>query len=185
MSMEVRQIGAGIFAINDVLSKEECGNFIEQSEREGYDIATVKTEKGVKFITEIRNNQRVLYKNDELAIKLWERVSSLVPPKIGNSVAVGLNELFRFYKYGHGQKFKKHVDESFIRNDEEASYYTFMVYLNEGYEGGETSFDEKIVKGQTGMALVFLHSLAHEGAEVLAGIKYVLRTDIMYRLQAE
>lgn len=182
--MEVRQIAKEIFTISNVLSGEECKDFIKQSEREGYEIATVETEKGKKFIADVRNNQRVLYKNDELAAKLWERVSSLVPQKIGNSVAVGLNELFRFYKYGHGQKFKKHVDESFIRNGEEASYYTFMIYLNEGYKGGETSFDEKIVKGETGMGLVFLHSLAHEGNEVLEGVKYVLRTDIMYRLKA-
>lgn len=183
--MEVRQIATGIFTISDVLSKEECGGFIEKSEMEGYEIATVETESGTKFITEVRNNQRVLHRNDELAVKLWEKVSSFVPPKIGNSVAIGLNELFRFYKYENGQKFKKHIDESFIRNNEEASYYTFMIYLNEGYEGGETAFDEVIVKGETGMALVFLHSLAHEGTEVLKGEKYVLRTDVMYRLKAE
>jgi hypothetical protein len=31
------------------------------------------------------------------------------------------------------------------------------------------------------MALIFLHSLYHEGSEVTQGVKYVLRTDIMYR----
>jgi hypothetical protein len=54
--------------------------------------------------------------------------------------------------------------------------------LNDDYEGGETKFNMTSVKGRKGMALVFLHSLPHEGAEVKSGIKYVLRTDIMYRL---
>ena len=57
-----------------------------------------------------------------------------------------------------------------------------MIYLNDDYEGGETKFNMTSVKGRKGMALVFLHSLPHEGAEVKSGIKYVLRTDIMYRL---
>lgn len=181
--MKVKQIANEIFTISDFLSAEECRFFIEQSEDKGYEDATVETEKGTRLITEVRNNQRVLYKNDELAMKLWERVSSLVPQQIGNSVAVSLNELFRFYKYRPGQKFKRHIDESFIRNEEEASYYTFMIYLNDEYEGGETSFDAVSVKGEKGMALVFLHSLAHEGGEVLKGIKYVLRTDVMYKLK--
>jgi len=33
------------------------------------------------------------------------------------------------------------------------------------------------------MALWFLHALPHEGATVSKGVKYVLRTDIMYRLE--
>jgi len=33
-----------------------------------------------------------------------------------------------------------------------------------------------------GMALIFLHKLYHEGSEVLEGRKYVLRSDIMYKL---
>ena len=32
------------------------------------------------------------------------------------------------------------------------------------------------------MALIFLHSLYHEGNEVTQGVKYVLRSDVMYRL---
>jgi hypothetical protein len=31
------------------------------------------------------------------------------------------------------------------------------------------------------MALIFLHSIWHEGAVVQSGQKYVLRTDVMYK----
>lgn len=57
---------------------------------------------------------------------------------------------------------------------------TFMIYLNEGYTGGETRFESVSVAGKPGMALVFEHELLHEGAEVTAGVKYVLRSDVMY-----
>lgn len=62
--------------------------------------------------------------------------------------------------------------------------------------GGETQFFTDLdqvarrcpyltVKPTTGAALVFRHSIWHEGAEgamVRSGEKYVLRTDVMYKL---
>ncbi len=37
------------------------------------------------------------------------------------------------------------------------------------------------VKPECGKALVFFHRQLHEGAAVIRGRKYVLRSDIMYR----
>ena len=58
-----------------------------------------------------------------------------------------------------------------------------MIYLNENYEGEETSFTDLAIQPKQGLAVVFLHNLEHEGSAVKAGIKYVLRTDIMFRLE--
>ncbi|MCA9067586.1 MAG: hypothetical protein KDA84_01600, partial [Planctomycetaceae bacterium] len=64
-----------------------------------------------------------------------------------------------------------------------------MIYLNEDFTGGETSFDDSYsnepfdafeVTPQTGMALCFAHHVHHKGEPVLEGRKYVLRTDVMY-----
>ncbi|MDJ0366019.1 2OG-Fe(II) oxygenase [Hymenobacter sp. H14-R3] len=101
---------------------------------------------------------------------------------MGNSTACGLNELFRFYRYQRGHKFKGHYDESYARNAHEASYFTFMVYLNDNFQGGDTTFRGVRIRPRQGMALIFLHSLYHEGSEVTQGVKYVLRLDVMYRL---
>ena len=38
----------------------------------------------------------------------------------------------------------------------------------------------RAVQGQPGTALVFEHGLIHEGGEVTEGVKYVLRSDVMY-----
>lgn len=91
----------------------------------------------------------------------------------------GLNSYFRFYRYAPGQRFSWHCDRSF-RAHRESSLLTFMIYLNEGYEGGETRFESMSVASKPGMALVFEHGLLHEGAEVTGGVKYVLRSDVMY-----
>lgn len=92
-----------------------------------------------------------------------------------------LNERFRIYRYTEGQRFAWHRDGSFRRSTDEESYYTLMVYLNEGFEGGRTEFaDHAVVEPATGRALVFYHPLLHQGAPVVRGTKYVLRTDVMY-----
>jgi len=123
-----------------------------------------------------------MYPDDVLAKSMWNKLELFAPKQIGNSFAIGLNEMFRFYRYSPGQQFKKHTDQSYMRSTLEASFYTFMIYLNDNYKGGETTFTNVTIKPQQCMALIFLHALEHEGSEVTEGIKYVLRTDIMYRL---
>ena len=70
-----------------------------------------------------------------------------------------------------------------MRNEFEASYFTFMIYLNDDYEGGQTTFNHVTIEPKQGTALIFQHDLEHEGKAVTQGIKYVLRTDIMYQLK--
>ena len=56
-----------------------------------------------------------------------------------------------------------------------------MIYLNEGYRGGVTAFHNSAdVVGERGMALLFEHGLMHRGAEVTRGVKYALRSNVMY-----
>ncbi|WP_245119047.1 2OG-Fe(II) oxygenase [Hymenobacter volaticus] len=155
------------------------------SEGIGYELAKVNTSGGARVITGIRNNNRAFHKSEELAEQLWDKVQPFVPAQIGNSNAIGLNELFRFYRYQRGHQFKGHYDESYIRNELESSYFTFMIYLNDNFQGGDTTFQGLRVQPKQGMALLFLHSLYHEGSEVTQGVKYVLRTDVMYRTTAQ
>ncbi len=183
--MQLNTLTNNIFTIDNFWTAEECAAFISTSESMGYEPATVETEKGQMLVGTVRNNNRVIYKDSLLAKKLWLQLQPFAPAQIGNSKAVGLNELFRFYKYQAGQAFKRHRDQSYIRNEMEASYFTFMIYLNDNYEGGETRFTHLTIQPKQGMALIFFHDLEHEGTAVTQGIKYVLRTDIMYRLDTE
>ena len=180
--MQLNSLRNNIFTIDNFWTPQECKDFISKSELIGYEPATVNTEKGQIVVETVRNNNRVIYKDPILADTLWRQLKPFAPVQIGNSKAVGLNELFRFYKYEVGQEFKRHRDQSYIRNDIEASYFTFMIYLNDNYEGGETTFANLTIQPKQGTALIFLHDLEHEGTSVRQGKKYVLRTDIMYRL---
>ncbi|TAE67729.1 MAG: oxidoreductase, 2OG-Fe(II) oxygenase [Bacteroidetes bacterium] len=178
--MKVIQVSDKIIVIENFFSDEECQKYIDLSENLGYEVANIDTGK---IVLEVRNNERVFYKSEDLAQEIYGRAKPHLPSKIGNSQLCGLNELFRFYKYQKGHRFKGHQDGNFIRNETEASYLTFMIYLNEGYEGGHTIFREHNITPKKGMALIFHHKLYHEGDEVLSGIKYVLRSDVMYQLE--
>jgi predicted 2-oxoglutarate/Fe(II)-dependent dioxygenase YbiX len=183
--MKYSKITDTIFTVENFLTKGECHEYMVLSESIGYEAAKVNTLGGARVVSSIRNNNRAFHNSEELAQSLWEKVKPFVPEQLGNSEAIGLNELFRFYRYQRGHQFKGHFDQSYIRNAREASYFTFMIYLNDNFEGGETTFRGLKIVPKQGMALIFLHSLYHEGSEVTKGVKYVLRTDVMYQKKEE
>ena len=179
--MSITSYSSYVFTINNFFSEEQCKALITRSEQIGYNEATIVTDAGPRLVKTVRNNSRIIFIDEALAASLWPMVQPYIK-KLGNSVPIGLNEMFRFYKYEPGQSFKKHTDESFIRNEQEASYYTLLIYLNDEFTGGDTRFNDVVIKPVAGQALVFLHGLEHSGSTVKSGTKYVLRTDVMFRL---
>jgi len=167
--------------IEGFLTESECENLIILSESKGYEEAKVGLSSGAKLMKNIRNNYRIKYLDSNLAEKYWLRLKPFCPSKLDDWEAIGLYEEFRFYRYELNQRFKRHIDGRIKRSELEESRITFMIYLNEDYEGGSTQFDEVEIKPQMGMALCFIHEEKHEGCPVKEGEKYILRTDVMYR----
>lgn len=168
------------FLLYDLLSPEECRAQITASEAIGYQDAPVTTLSGPQMLPQIRNNTRVMLDNSELASMIYTRLQGFAPTK-PLWQPIGLNERLRYYRYDPGEAFALHRDGAFIRSPSERSFYTVLIYLNEDFKGGETIVENTSVRPQTGMALVFLHPLLHEGSPLLQGRKYVLRSDLMYR----
>ena len=168
---------------DDILSPAECAALIQRIEAAGPALAPITTGRGPVVDTETRNNSRVMFDDPELGALLFERVRAHAPEEAMGMRLTGANERLRCYKYEPGQWFKPHYDGAFHRSNAERSLYTFMVYLNEGFEGGETSFlDLKVdIQPRIGRALLFQHHLLHEGCEVRRGVKYAVRSDLMYR----
>lgn len=172
-----------IFSVEKVLSDHECAEFIARIESSGLQAAPVITAFGERIKAGIRNNDRVIFDDKDFAKKVFERLKTHLPLEIYQVRLAGLNERFRGYRYKVGGRFAPHSDNPYERSDSEQSFYTVLLYLNDSFEGGNTTFivePEVSIKPKAGMALLFQHPLIHEGAIVTAGVKYVLRTDVMY-----
>ena len=98
----------------------------------------------------------------------------------GTAVAQG--EPLQILRYRPGQEYKPHFDA--IAGDPNQRILTVLVYLNEDYEGGETSFVNADLRfrGRLGDALVFRNALPdgradalsqHAGLPVTAGEKLI------------
>lgn len=116
----------------------------------------------------------------------------------GKWVPVGLNPCFRVCRYSPGGFFLPHFDAGFDESNEVRSFKTFMLYLNDVDAGGPTCFysdvqkhyqkpdPQKVVSSlqpECGSCLIFNHCITHDGGKLDQGLKFLLRTEVMYRLQ--
>ncbi|WP_137936972.1 2OG-Fe(II) oxygenase [Chitinivorax sp. B] len=174
-----------------LLSCNVCAELMIQAEAKGFSEATVGFSTGEHMAKHIRNNDRLIWDDDELAAQLWSRVQPLLPLWPTLDGAVGLNPRFRFYRYAPGQRFKPHKDGSITLPNGQISRFTILFYLNDVLAGGATTllpggpaaeqaYRAISIRPCTGDALIFPHTLWHEGTPVLAGQKYVLRSDILF-----
>lgn len=117
------------------------------------------------LVTEVRNNERIMWDNAEVVSRLWKRLEPHLPElaaqKLKNQADVTgngpvkrgevwefaeLNERMRFLQYGPGEYFRPHCDGAYERpGGKERSMFTLHLYLNERteenpLEGGATSF---------------------------------------------
>ncbi|MBR0709691.1 2OG-Fe(II) oxygenase [Bradyrhizobium liaoningense] len=177
-----------IATIAGFLSAAECEDYIRLGEATGFEEAPITTSRGMIMMKDVRNNDRVMIDDPERALELYHRLSSGLAPEFQRVwTPIGLNERLRLYRYDVGQQFDWHRDGYFQRPNGERSFFTFMVYLNDDYEGGATSFSGDAgrpairITPAKGMGLLFHHPIVHRGDPVVTGRKYVLRTDVMYR----
>jgi len=192
---EVKNLVEGCFVLHNVLTDEECDNYIKLTETMGYELAKITTSWGMITAENVRNNTRVMWQTEsDVWQPIWNRVQHFIPPKVNlygkQWTAYGLNERFRFYRYNPGESFKPHYDGCFPRNRNDMSMSSFIIYLNDNFVGGETTFfirgKEVKVQPKKGSVLIFWHgdcpsSFLHEGSVLSQGTKYVLRTDVMYQ----
>jgi predicted 2-oxoglutarate/Fe(II)-dependent dioxygenase YbiX len=173
-----------VFTIEHFLSLAECEELIALSEAQGFEAASVRTQTGSQLMTNVRNNQRLMFCEPVWRDRLWDRLKCEALPIFGaDSHAVGLPKDLRFYKYNQGERFKMHKDGPWVEGAL-TSKLSFLVYLNEAFTGGRTDFRDFVITPVTGMALIFVHDTWHEGEEVTSGSKYVLRSDVLYSANA-
>lgn len=182
--MKKNELHPEIFTLEPFLSKQECDQWIKKMSDFHFEESLIQSGGKQVMNKAVRNNERYLFFDQDLADVLWNRLQPYFPKKIDQAHPIGLNEMLRIYKYVKGQRFKMHKDGSYKRNNKEFSLYSLIIFLNTNFEGGETAFRKLFsVSPEHGKALLFQHRLRHEGQEVSEGVKYVLRTDVMFKLR--
>jgi len=155
----------------------------------------------------VRVNDRISIYSEFFARSLYDALEPYVShlhsfKKHLNPAATpcGLNPNIRLYRYSRGQYFSPHYDDSISLSSPDDGHlwseWTLLIYLtgsDDGVSGGETAFYKPALKKATpapiivplrrGTALLHRHGeecLLHEGRQVLAGTKLVLRSDLMF-----
>jgi prolyl 4-hydroxylase len=176
--------------LKGLLSKEECLALINSANERGFEQSLVNQGDGTqKLMTHVRNNERVIFDDKDLAKKLENRLQTQhdFPYYFKNREYEEVASHFRLYKYSPGQYFKTHRDGSF-ETDTLETEITVLFYLND-CDGGETvlmpfgksqAWAHIPIKPKAGDVLMFEHHMLHEGLPVDSGEKYVLRTDLFY-----
>ena len=129
-----------VFEAQNFATTEFCAQVIRRAEEIGFEAATITTENGTSVTQEIRNNNRVVFDDPNLAEELWIKARSFFSVPFKRHRAICLNERFRVYRYGPDQFFDWHQDGEFCASSGLRSMFPMMIYLSERCEGGGTSF---------------------------------------------
>jgi prolyl 4-hydroxylase len=164
-----------LWSVGDVYTEGECRDFIDFIERSSPALATNNPL--------YRDQDRVIKDDPATAEELFRRLRPHLPERIDVLRLVGLNERLRMYRYRAGQRFEPHMDHWYRPSPDRITLHTVLVYFNDDFEGGETRFQEQIeqtIIPRRGTAVIFQHKLRHEGCPVRRGVKYAMRSDVIY-----
>jgi len=198
ISLTTKQIdNHEVWLVDNLLSASECSVLLKLAESHGFGRTS--------YPKAYRGNLRLITTDPSLSEVVWRRLEPLVPTTLTLDGEVwdacGLNECWRLAKYHPGDVFKGHCDACFDRHGTdppEMSMLTVNIYMNGGFQGGRTRFyfdrgkeadrsSAFAVTPDTGLCLLFRQppgkAYYHDGEELGSGVKYLFRSDVMYRLR--
>lgn len=161
--------------IKNVLTPKFCEQFIANGEK----YAEIRS-----WLTERHDNYPT---TDNEVTNTWteyKTLENLVKGQIGDEIArlykinkkhVVINEFF-IVKYDiHGQKH--------LRYHEDGSEFSFVIGLNDDYEGGGTKFKSSgnTVRLNVGECLIFSGQHRHKGNSVTKGTRYIVAGFLSYK----
>lgn len=161
-----------IRTIKNALSPEDCEIF----------------KKTINDTTETTDfSTTAMFKNDKFKdIKLAEKLFKTIPEGLIDP-ACRPNDIIMTGMYKTGDAFGLHVDTGIYYNSSsrEKCIYTYLIYLNDDFKGGETAFYTDSFEFKTattpekGMGLLFDLTIWHKGNEILSGEKYWISIEVI------
>lgn len=181
--------------LRGVLREEECAALLANVNEKGFTPVLLNIGGDQQQLAPgVRDGHRTIVDSPEVTAWLMEVLRPYLPAELANGAqVVDLNERCRFLCYTPGQVFEGHYDGCYQRplghpHAGDCSRLTVQLYLNnvpESHGGGTTFFpnEPRSVKYQpeVGSVLIFSQDLFHEGSLLKTGLKYTVRTEVMYR----
>lgn len=199
-----------LYYLENVLTEIECEHLIRESndkysslkdeflqeERQGNRLLTIDDKFALVLYDRIKN-----YIASDVNLKNIHPCGFGVD---GEWIQDSINKCFRYNQYiAPSIGFKPHRDATFIENENVRSIMSIIIYLNDDFSGGDTVFYDTLgvrnkedlvedemrngyverfrYKPKKGSVLIFNHNMIHEGEKILTGIKYVIRSDIIFK----
>ena len=173
--------------VPNVASAEECQQIIQEAEKTGFVRASLYTDKaGVEHYSETRKSDRCIIDSKAFAETLWKRLEPFIPKRLADGwEAKRMTERLRLLRYSKGDEFLPHSDGTYFSPDGLQSKITILLYLNVGYKGAFTHFLTRDsqwsgIQPEVGMVTLQDQGLMHCVPPLEEGVKYVLRTEVMY-----
>ena len=195
--------------VRNLFSEDECQVLIQESEKVlGYELVAGFTQYRHCYRVKFEDPQLLdwIWKRCEGFIpeyhtywgsgRYYSSDEEEYEPFTGTWIPYSLQNYPRMCKYtSSDHHFAQHFDYSVMEGKKKRSFLTFMLYLNsqgKEFTGGNTNFltlDGKTithsVEPEAGLGIFFLqdetHELLHEGAKLTSGIKYIFRTEVMFK----
>lgn len=188
-----------VYVAHNFFSTKECRNwinYVESNNCGGFEYASQKATPDYahrecgRFQRNDWEMSRLLFERMKpLVIQLHECVKHNLSSKYSEPKTCNGN--IRLYKYERGMSFGKHYDSSDSTPLGDTAV-TVLIYLSSCKGGATRFYPPKGIDGsktgigfvpEEGAILMHMHGplcLEHEADPVIEGIKYVLRTDIVY-----
>ncbi len=168
----------GIISV-PLYSAGTCHRIMEWARSESWSAAEVhatQDQNGSGVHRQYRSAQSLVPANDSVFRKEFaEMMDQIIRPLIRSAWTTDFPNHCgtHLVRYQPGGFYVPHIDTI---PEEKYRYFTFLCYLNDDFEGGETSFPQLnlSVKPESGKAILFPSSYLHGAEPVTRGEKYVL-----------
>jgi len=149
---DVEAVPGGAFLLSDVLTPSECLQILHvaESKRMGY-----VPDHPVSRPSPTGIDTLEWLVDASILDPLHSRVLPLVAAHVKGEEAMGINARWRLFRYGPDSVYRPHIDGSWtgagidrktgkyisdVHDGEQRSRFTFLIYLNDMFEGGGTTF---------------------------------------------
>lgn len=189
----------------NILKKNETNEII-------HNIQTIFLPKPLTtYSSNERQCNRICVIDSNFARLLWSRMSHVIQKiKCKNEQwkPLRINDCMRISEYPSPSiGFTPHYDNQYNESDTIKSFFSIVIYLNNGFDGGDTLFyecDESKLNGGitireeidinggidaykltrikpiSGNGILFDHSFLHASDKIIKGTKYIIRTDLIF-----